>query len=271
MNPIRGSAEDEEEASDQQRVMRSFDAFQAGMIRTLNLPNLTEAEKRTGLAIWFDVSTHMYCHRLGDISGAIVFLRTWLTRTSEVVRAASSSTEIERYTFTVVAILARFSKEADTTRDLRFLHEALERFCQGNVSREYAMAALDRDWAGGLGRFLLGGEDPDLEKNLCAALETQTTLTELQALLDAVHRGEPIPTDSPLFFAGDGQEDPLGRDFRAVLTRVDRCKHLCERRDENFSVSCCSLKFSAVAAADYRMRRIAQCSMCKRFNLRLRP
>ena len=239
INPIRGSAEDEEEATDQQRVTRSFDAFHAGMIRTLNTPNLTDADIRTGLAIWFDVSTHMFCHRMGDISGAMVFLRSWLSRTAETVRAASTPTEIERYTVTVVAILAGFSEGADTTKDLRLLHEILERFCGGTVSREYAMAALDRDWAGGVGNFLCGGEDPDLEKNLDVALGTKTTLTELQDLLETVRRHDPVPKESPLFFARDGQEDQLGRDFRAALLRADKLKHLCERRDESTSLSCC--------------------------------
>ena len=271
VNPIRGGVEDEEDAADQQRVTRSFDAFQAGMIKTLNTPKLTDADIRTGLAIWFDVSMHMFCHRMGDSAGAMIFLRNWLSRASESIHAADTPTEIERYVFTVVAILAGFSEEADTAKDLRLLHELLERFCCGAVSHEYAMAALDRSWAGGVGNFISGGEDPNLEKNLRLALETRTTLTELRTLLEMLRQGEPVPEKSPLFLARDGREDHLGRDFHAALRRADRWKHLCERRDQEFSVSCCNLRFSAAAAADYRTRRFAQCSMCKRFNLRLRP
>jgi len=270
VNPIRGGVEDEEDEADQQRVARSFDAFQAGMIKTLNTPNLTDADVRTGLAIWFDVSMHMFCHRMGDIAGAMIFLRNWLSRASETVHAADTPTEIEHYVFTVVSLLAGFSEEADTAKDLR-LHESLERFCGGTVSREYAMAALDRNWAGGVGNFMCGGEDPNLEKNLRVALETTTTLTELQTLLEVLRQGEPIPKGSPLFLGRDGREDQLGRDFRAALLRGDKWKHVCERRDQGSSVSCCNLKFSTAAAADYRLRRIAQCSICKRFNLRLRP
>jgi hypothetical protein len=226
---------------------------------------------RTGLAIWFDVSMHMFCHRMGDVSGAMVFLRTWLSRTCDAVRVASTPTEVERYVFTVIGILAGFSKQADTTKDLRVLHELLERFCNGAVSREYAMAALDRDWAQGLGRILYGGESPNLEDNLSVALETRTTLIELQTFLEDLRLGKPVPAKSPIFLAREGQEDQLGRDFRSAVTRADRWKRLSERKDENFDLSCCNLRFSAAAAADYRMRRIAQCDMCKRFNLRLRP
>ncbi len=43
VSPVRG-AEDEEEAADQQRVLRSLDAFHAGMIRTLNQPKISEAD-----------------------------------------------------------------------------------------------------------------------------------------------------------------------------------------------------------------------------------
>jgi hypothetical protein len=248
VSPSRGSVEDEEDAADQQRVFRSFEAFQAGMIRTLDTPHLTDADVRTGLAIWFDVSMHMFAHRMGDTSGAMVFLRNWLSRTCETVRAANEPTEIERYAFTVAAILAGFSKEADTTKDLRLLHELLERFCRGTVSCEYAMAALDRDWAGGVGNFMCGGEDPDLEKNLSLVLETRTTLGELQNLLEALRSGRPIPEKSLLFLARDGHEDQLARDFRATILRTDRWKHLRERNDEDFGLSCCNLRFSAAAA-----------------------
>jgi len=58
-----------------------------------------------------------------------------------------------------------------------------------------------------------GGEDPNLEKNLRVALETRTTLTELQTLLEMLRQGEPVPKESPLFLARDGREDQLGRDF----------------------------------------------------------
>ena len=233
----------------------------------------TRSISRTGTdvigTLWGAVTT---CSTgMGDIAGAMIFLRNWLSRASETVHAADTPTEIERYVFTVVALLAGFSEEADTAKDLRLLHEMLERFCCGAVSREYAMAALDRNWAGGIGNFMSGGEDPNLEKNLRVALETRTTLTELQTLLEMLRQGEPVPKESPLFLARDGREDQLGRDFHAALLRADKWKHLCERRDQESSVSCCNLRFSAAAAADYRLRRIAQCTMCKRFNLRLRP
>jgi hypothetical protein len=270
-DPVRGGAEDDEEAADQQRVLRSFDSFQAGMIRTLQQPKISEADKRAGFAIWFDVSTHMLCHRLGDVPGAIVFLRSWIARISDAVSAETSPAETEQYLFTVVAILAQLSISAETARDLQILHEAMERFCDGNVARDYAMKALDRDWAEGLARFILGDHAPDLERNLDAALGVSTSLKELQTLLDAVHRNEPIPSDSRVFFSQSGNEDDLGATFRAVLKRSDRAKCLCERRDGNVGLSCCHLKFSAAAAADYKVRRIARCSMCKKFNLRLRP
>lgn len=271
IDPVRGGAEDEEEASDQQRVLRSFDAFQAGMISTLNQPKISEADKRAGFAIWFDVSTHMLCHRLGDVPGAIVFLRSWLARTSDGLHAAIPPGETERYVFSTAAILAQPSISTETTHDLRILHEALERFCNGDVSRDFAMAALDRDWAGGLAGFILEDDAPDLEKNLDVALNTSTSLDELQTLLNAVHRNEAIPSTSRCFLAPDGNEDELGATFRAVLKRADRSKFLCERRDANFSLSCCHLQFSTAATGNYKARRIVQCGMCKRFNLRLRP
>jgi len=270
-NPVRGSAEDEEEAAEQQRVVRSFDAFQDGMIRALSQPDITDADKRAGSAIWFDVSTHMLCHRLGDIPGAVVFLRRWLARTTELVYASVSPKEIERYVFAVSAILAQFAKSEESSGDLRLLHETLERFCRGPVSRDYAIEAVDRAWAEGLGAFLLGGEQPDLDANIDLILSATTSLKDLKTLLEAVHRGEVIPRDSRIFFGRDGHEDTLGRDLRAVLIRRDRHRYLRERTDDNFGLSCCHLRFSSAAAAEYRNRRIARCSMCNRFNLRLRP
>ncbi len=188
----------------------------------------------------------MLCHRLGDVPGAIVFLRNWLTRTSDTVRAATPPAETEQYVFSVVGILAQLSMSAETTRDLRNLHESLETFCDGAISRDYAMAALDRNWAGGLGTFILGDDAPDLETNLDAVLDTSTSLKELQTLLDAVHCKGLIPPDSRLFLSPSGKEDELGATFRAVLCRADRAKRIYERRDGNFAFSCCGLQFSPV-------------------------
>ncbi len=178
-------------------------------------------------------------------------LRSWLARTSGSVHAATSPTETEQYVFSVVAILAQLSMSANHTRDLQSLHEVLERFCQGNVSREYAMAALDKGWGGGLASFILGDDTPDLEQNLNVALSTSTSLNELQALLDAAHRNEAIPSDSRLFLAQGGYEDELGAAFRAVLSIEPTSPGICVNAETaNFGLSCCHLQFSASGSLD---------------------
>ena len=275
-DPVRGSAEDEEEAAEHNHescaALITVSGWNSAHALSRPTGRYTTADKRAGSAIWFDVSTHMLCHRLGDIPGAVVFLRRWLARTTELVYASVSPTEIERYVFAVSAILAQFAKSEESSRDLRLLHETLERFCRGPVSRDYAIEAVDRAWAEGLRALQLGDEcGLAASANIDLILSATTSLKDLKTLLEAVHRGEVIPRDSRIFFGRDGHEDTLGRDFRAVLIRRDRHRYLRERTDANFGLSCCHLRFSSAAAAEYRNRRIARCSMCNRFNLRLRP
>ena len=263
-------AENPEDLQELERTGRALESFDRRMRQCLRETSNSETRRKL-LCIWHEVSIYMLCHRLGTPEECPVFLRKWLGETVELAAAREIPESLEQFFFTSVAILAFFAKQEDSGNSLRALHEALEGFCRREVTEGFANEALDRRWAQGVARSIIGVDDPKLDEYLAVVLKTPTSLKDAHALLEALRDGKVVDVEAGIFLAASRYGHELAAELKSLIERGIAYSHMCPRTDGLLDCSCCYEYFSKVARMSYSTKRIAKCQRCGKFNLRLRP
>lgn len=227
-----------------------------------------ESDKLPGLlTIQLEIGMWMRLHRLGDVDGAFEFLGTWVKRTAQKVTASQNTiTALSQHFVTGTAIRSALLSQGKAQDQLVSLHDDLEKFFGGPVSRASALAFLVEDSHQGFAAALAQSDDDlKLREALENTLATRTRRQQLEDALSLKEKGHFVPVEWEVF------QTKAGKLLHASLQRTDWKKRIKRALPKFNACSYCYRDYPHYEKAVFRKERIGSCIHCGRFSLDVKP
>jgi len=261
--------EDEEEPREkeplQKRLNNRMDYFERS-VKEWAANAADTAKRRAALVIWFEVKLHML-QRHRERENGLRFIQNWFYHVCSCKGYDDEQGALEQHVFTVAAILSQLAdsdiKEALSLRTK--VHEALERFCGGEVAFAVADQSLIEHPDVGFASFLLDVDATALHEALHSVLSTVTLRAMLSNALQSYEKGETVNASSSVF------ESKMGKEFLSMLTRHPKIPFYKPTLDNRSMCSFCYIAFPTIVESDLKRHRIARCQNCGRFTVKLKP
>ena len=226
-----------------QNALKDFDMEMRSLVAS---PNLSPADCRGVLVLWFEVTTCMLRMRKRDVAGTYAFLSQWVNMTARATKASSVADSLEQHFVTSIAVLS-----AKNSEDCVELHELVESFYGTAVEMKRLTEALLP--VAGIPFGELGiAQDCSLKDALARVLESTTLRQELLGIIAATKTGGAINVESRLFKGTTGQhilmhlQSISGNDrFKEQLGDQPACAKCFMRLPDAMAMS---LKYSRIAS-----------------------
>lgn len=246
-------------------VMNSIDRFDHCIKECLvKTPNIVG--RRAAFAMWYEVKLFML-QRHQEIEKGLEFIWDWFQKVCSSKLISIPPESLEQHLFTVAAILAYQAKGSpDKEKDLIEIHECLERFCGGEISRALADEVLLDYPDVGFSSFLLAGKDISLRNDLHLLLDVITLRKMLSHTLNQYENDKVIDESSLLF------RSKIGKEFLAMLKKGHKKQFYIVAIKDRLSICpCCYMTLPIQAQLDLKHCRIAKCTSCSKFIVNLHP
>jgi len=223
-----------------------------------------QSQLKAAFNLWLEVELAMLTERLKDDEKAESFCRRWQHEATAKCRCEAYVSTFDRHLFTVAATLAgnalcrQWENIQDQTTRLVHLHDELERYCGGTVSKDFAFGALVTDTGHVVSEKVRMADAPDLKSSLERVLATQTFRAEVEIISACVTERTEPPSDLSIL------STDAGKMLQDCLRRQQRVE-LFEWRDGRNACPKCHLVLSESLKRDLQAQRIARCCHCQRF------